>query len=117
MELDTGVFKENTITDVIGNTIQTDNLLVARVDNELSLETKDSTIIGSAGFVVVEYEHIALLNDKTTFGVIVHDDVKNIIQEKIAFRGLITDAWDGNKRAPGYLVFDDKIVENFDSSV
>ncbi len=117
IELDTGVYKENTITDATGNTIQTDNLLVARVDNELSLETKDSTVIGSAGFVVIEYEHIALLNDKTTFGVIVHDDVKNIIQEKIAFRGLITDGWDGNKRAPGYLVFDNKIVENFDSSV
>jgi hypothetical protein len=117
MELNTGVFKENTIADTTGTTIDSDNLLVARVENTLSLETKDNTIIGSAGFVVVEYEHIALLNDKTNFGVVVYDNVKNIIQEKIRFRGLITDKWDGNKRAPGYLVFDNKIVENFDSSV
>jgi len=117
MELNTGVFKENTITDATSNTINSDNLLVARVDNTLTLETKDNTMIGSAGFVVVEYEHIALLNNKTNFGVVVYDNVKNIIQEKIRFRGLITDKWDGNKRAPGYLVFDDKIVENFDSSV
>ena len=117
VELNTGVFKENTVTDTKGITVESDNLLVSRTEDVLSLETKDKTIIGSAGFVVVEYEHIALLNDKTTFGVIVHDDIKNVTQDKIAFRGLITDKWDGNKRAPGYLVFDDKIVENFDSSV
>ncbi len=117
VELNTGVFKENTITDTKGITVESDNLLVSRTEDVLSLETKDKTIIGSAGFVVVEYEHIALLNDKTTFGVVVHDDIKNINQYKIAFRGLITDKWDGNKRAPGYLVFDDKVVENFDSSV
>ena len=28
-----------------------------------------------------------------------------------------TKDWTGNTRAPGYLVFENKIVENFDSSV
>lgn len=117
LELNTSVYKENTVADLSGASIEAESLAIDRVDNVLSLETKDNTVIGSAGFVVVEYEHLALLNDKTTFGVIVNDDVKNVKQDKILFRGLITDKWDGNKRAPGYLVFDNKIVENFDSSV
>ena len=74
------------------------------------MKTTANTIIGSAGFVVVQHNHIALLQNKTTFGVVINDNVKNIIQEKIAFRGLITDLWDGQKRAPGYLVFDNKII-------
>ena len=117
LELNTGIYKENTIANLDSTSIDTSQLVIDRVDDVLSITTTDSTIIGSVGFVIVEYNHIALLNNKTTFGVVVNDNVKSIGQEKLAFRGLITDEWDGQKRAPGYLVFDNKIVENFDSSV
>ena len=117
LELNTSIYKENTIAALDSTSIDTSNLFIDRIDNILSLETIDNTIIGSVGFVVVEHDHIALLNDKTTFGVVVHDDVKGISQDRVSFRGLITSDWTGHKRAPGYLVFDNKIVENYDSSV
>ena len=117
LELNTGIYKENTVAKLDSTSIDVSNLIIDRVDNILSIETVDSIIMGSVGFVVVEYDHIALLNDKTTFGVVVHDSVKNISQDRISFRGLITSDWTGHKRAPGYLVFDNKIVENYDSSV
>ena len=117
LELNTGIYKENTIAKLDSTSIDASQLVIDRVDDILSMKTTANTIIGSAGFVVVQHNHIALLQNKTTFGVVINDNVKNIIQEKIAFRGLITDLWDGQKRAPGYLVFDNKIVENFDSSV
>ena len=116
LELNTGIYKENTIAKLDSTSIDASQLVIDRVDDILSLKTTGE-LIGSVGFVVVEHSHIALLANKTTFGVVINDNVKNIVQEKIAFRGLITDAWDGQKRAPGYLVFDNKIVENFDSSV
>ena len=117
LELNTGIWKENTVATLDSTSIDTSNLIINREDNGLSIETTDSIIIDSIGFVVVEYDHIAILNDKTTFGVVVHDSVKNISQDRVSFRGLITSDWTGHKRAPGYLVFDNKIVENFDSSV
>ena len=45
------------------------------------------------------------------------DDVKATTQQRLLVRGGRTKEWDGNKKAPGYLVFDDHIVQNFDSSV
>jgi len=116
-ELNKGVFKENTVARLDGSIIDSESLNVSRLDNVLTLTTKENETIGSVGFVVVQYEHIALLNNKTKFGVVVKDSVSNTGQDKIKFRGLITDAWTGSKSAPGYLVFDNKIVENFDSSV
>ena len=116
-QLNTGVYQENSVARTDGSIIDVEQLIVGRTNGILALETTENTPIGSIGFVVVEHEHIALLNNKTSFGVEVHNDVKNTGQYKIAFRGLITDEWTGKKSAPGYLVFDNKIVENFDSSV
>ena len=58
-----------------------------------------------------------IFENTTALGVIVYDDVKNKRQHRLLVRGQRTQEWNGEKKAPGYLVFGDHIVENFDSAV
>ena len=104
------VFKNGTLANK-------NNIVVNRENNTATFESKNNSSFGSVSIAVVNYQHAFVFKNTTTFGNVVFDDVKHNRQDRLLARGGITKDWDGNKRAPGYLVFDDHIVQNFDSSV
>ena len=90
---------------------------ISRKDGIVSIETKNQKFIGSVTSAITNFEHALIFENKTQLGVDLFDDVKNIRQQRLLVRGQRTQEWNGEKKAPGYLVFGDHIVENFDSAV
>ena len=110
-------YNNNDILDMFGSKIQHTDLSISRKDNTVSVETKEQVFIGSITTAITNYEHALIFENKTALGVDLYDDVKNKRQHRLLVRGQRTQEWNGEKKAPGYLVFGDHIVENFDSAV
>ena len=107
----------NTINYRNGTGVSKEDLLVSRQQDKVVFENKPEKSFGNITVAVVDFEHAIVFNDNTIFNNVLYDDVKMSRQERLIARGGVTKDWDGNKKAPGYLVFDDRIVQNFDSSV
>ena len=110
-------YNNNNILDIYSDKIQNTNLSISRKDGIVSIETKNQKFIGSVTSAITNFEHALIFENKTQLGVDLFDDVKNIRQQRLLVRGQRTQEWNGEKKAPGYLVFGDHIVENFDSAV
>lgn len=118
-EYNTIDYNKNNVLDQTGHVIEATDLVITRTDDTVYIKVKsdEDLVIGSISSAVLDHEHAAIFENTTTLGVTVFDDVKNFTKNRLLFKGQITDGWNGCKKAPGYLVFDDGIVQNFDSSV
>ena len=114
---DTTRYSANNMLLKDGSTVAVEDVEVKRRPDTTIISTKQKATIGNITLAILDYEHAFVFNDVTTFGNILMDDVKATTQQRLLVRGGRTKEWDGNKKAPGYLVFDDHIVQNFDSSV
>ena len=110
-------FNKNNILDANGIKIGSENLSIDRVEGTVNIKTKNGDQIGSITSAVVSYEHVLFFNNTTTRGLLFNSPEKSLRYDRIYVSGRVTDNWQGERKALGYLVFDDHIVENFDSSV
>ena len=110
-------YHRNDVLDNQGDIISNEDLSVDRLEGTVTIKTKDGSDIGSVASAVVLYEHIVILNDTSSLGVKMYDSGKMLRYHRLYAAGEITDDWTGEKSALGYLIFDDRIVQNFDSSV
>jgi len=110
-------YNSNDVLSMYSEKLEHSDLSIDRKDGTAYVETKEKQFIGSITSAVLNYEHIIVFENKTKLGVDVFDDVKNKIQSRLLIRGQRTQEWNGEKKAPGYLIIDDHIVENFDSAV
>lgn len=107
----------NSVIDSTGYTIDNSILSVTRDAQTVAVETKDDSVIASIGTASVAYEHAILFENVTQFNEIIFDDVTNIRQNRLKIIGQRTRNWTGAKQAPGYLIKDNTIIQNFDSVV
>lgn len=114
-EYNTIRYYDNNILNAKGNLVAKENLNVIRKTDYVEIES--NVAIGSITTAVIDYQHAFVFNDKTTMNNVLIDKVINNKHDRLLARGFSTRDWNGTKKAPGYLVFDDHIVENFDSSV
>ena len=116
---ETGTFDYfgNTINFRDGSGVSKENLVVSRKENVITFENKQEKSFGNITVAVVDFEHAIVFNNNTIFNNVLFDDVKMSRQDRLIARGGVTKEWNGEKKAPGHLVFDDHIVQNFDSSV
>lgn len=114
LEINTMPGQKNAIIGIDGRTIDAANLSIVRSDDMISIESVDD--IGSVTFAVADFEHAALFSNITEFKRVIFDDVLQRQQQRLHLTGQRTKDWHGKKHAPGFLVFDDKIVQNWDSS-
>ena len=110
-------YNNNDVLDTDAVRIQNSDLSISRTNGTVNIETKNKEFIGSITSAVLDYEHIVVFENKTKLGVYLFDDVSNTRQERLLVRGQRTSNWTGEKKAPGYLVVDNHIVQNFDSAV
>ena len=110
-------YNTNDILSLDSTRIDNNNLGIRRNDGIVTIETKDNEFIGSTTSAVLDYEHIVIFENRTKLGVNIFDDIKNNGQERLLLSGQRTQSWTGEKKAPGYLIFDNNIVQNFDSAV
>lgn len=100
-----------------GSDVLKENLVVSRKENKVTFENKQEKSFGNITVAVVDFEHAFVFNNNTIFNNVLFDDVKMSRQDRLIARGGVTKEWNGEKKALGHLVFDDHIVQNFDSSV
>jgi hypothetical protein len=118
LEYNTLPGKLNSILSNNRNIIEASDLLINRDTNSLTVETKPGiALMASIGTAMVTHEHALLLNNVTQFNETIFDDVTNIRQLRLKLIGQRTRNWTGAKQAPGFLVRDNTIIQNFDSTV
>ena len=110
-------YNSNDVLTIYNKTLTDSELSVNRSKGVVSVSTKNQEFIGSITSAVVEYDHVLIFENKTKLNVDIHNDVLNKIQKRLLVRGQRTNNWNGTKTAPGYLVKDNSIVQNFDSAV
>jgi hypothetical protein len=115
-EFDSVIGNINTVLNNKGQKIDVSQLSVARSNNSVTISLKNNEILGSIGFAEVDYEHGILLSNKTQFNRKIFDDVVNARFYKMWLRGERTKGWVGSRTAPGYLVHEDGITPNFDTT-
>ena len=118
LEYNTLPGKLNSILNSDRYTIEASDLLINRDTNSLTVETKPGIAsISSIGTAMVTHEHALLLQNVTQFNDAIFDDVTNVRQQRLKLVGQRTRNWTGAKQAPGFLVRENTIIQNFDSSV
>ena len=71
----------------------------------------------SVSFALARFTHAILFNNKTSFNEPILDNILNNRVERFKLLGQRTRNWSGKKYAPGYLVMNNTIIQNFDTLV
>lgn len=110
-----GVFN---VLDSTFKNIRRNELLVLRDEEttEYSLKSEEDRIYG-LGVRVVEFEHVIVIDNVSTFNDPIYQPEIGIGQNRIRFVGERTRNWNGRVEAPGYLVRDTGLILNMESSV
>ena len=110
-------YHNNDILDQNGNIIENKDISVNRQDSSVTIKTKQQGTIGGISSVVINNEHVVVFDNKTTLGINMYNGVKGNYQRRLFLNGQKTSDWTGKIKSIGYLVQDNGIVQNFDSSV
>lgn len=99
-----------------GLAIPISNLHINRGPENFTITSLDGT--GIFGFKVNTFksEHIILLNNTTGFNDLVYDPVLRLRQDRLKLNLTKTADWTGEVEAKGYIVRDNTIIPNFDTT-
>ena len=119
LEFDKLPNKTNGLLNTSGKAIDKGEVFIDRTSDSITVIVNDDTQmeIGSISFAEVDFEHAAVFKNITQFNDVLYNAVNNQRHHRLSIEGQRTKDWDGNKRAPGYLVFAGTVVENWDTSV
>ena len=111
----------NVILASDGTAIPNEYLKINRGENSISVGLNDNPlnidVLGCVAIAEIDYEHAIIFSNITQFNETIHNSLFNQRQWRLKLTGKRTKDWDGRKTAPGYLIEDNKIIENFDTSV
>lgn len=97
------------------DTISLSNLKISRTNNETVINSADVEIYGTK-LNKKYYQHIIIANNTTKFNDIICSNLLGVKKPRLKIIGKKTENWSGKPSANGYVVKDDSIVENFESS-
>lgn len=87
------------------------------IQGATTVTDKNADKIACVASAVIDYEHAIIFNNITQFNEIIYDDVVNHRHQRLKIRGQRTRDWSGAKEAPGYLIKDNTIIQNYDTAV
>lgn len=110
-------FYRNYAIDQNSSVIEPKNLVVLRNDTNTEIFTKsgESSIYGIE-LSVVSYEHIVKIKNQTRFGDIIYDTIFGLERDRLKIVGERTRGWNGKISSNGYIVRENDIIKNYDSS-
>lgn len=108
----------NYALDKENNIIDPNKLVIFRDDitTELFSKSGESVIYGIE-LSVISYEHIVSIKNQTRFGDVIYDTTFGIERDRIRLIGERTRNWNGKISSNGFIVRDNDIVRNYDSTV
>jgi len=110
------------IIDANGNQIRAYDVLIDRKsmepDSETVFQVKDeeATQIYGIRLYKVQLEHIFIFDNITNFDDAIHDPTIFLAHKRIIWRGSRTKNWNGKLYSPGYIVNENSILPNFDTT-
>ena len=98
--------------------IRRNEMLVLRDQDktEIAVKTAGKDLFG-VGVKVVEYEHIIVINNKSSFSDTIYVPQLGVGQNRVRVVGERTRNWTGRVEAPGYIVQNTGLILNVESSV
>lgn len=105
--------QDTTVIDTTGST-NTNTQLELIQGNDV-VKTPQPDVILSISFALTRYTHQLLLDNVTSFNETIYRPELNARQERLKLTGQRTRNWQGRKDAPGYLIQDHTILQNFDT--
>lgn len=101
------------ILDTAGNPIYNKNVDVYRHRNYTKIQPTEK-IMTLLKLREIENEHIMLFDNETIYGNKLYDPLLCVKTQRLKIMGIIADGWDGTLFAPGYIIENDGLVENYD---
>jgi acetyl esterase/lipase len=112
-KLSNGVYS---ILDKRGVSINPQDTLINRQDRFIQVVPNDlGTGVYYLRVSAKETEHIVLFDNITEFNDTVYDPLLRVRQDRLQFTGTKTNNWFGKLEAPGFLVQDNTLIQNFDN--
>lgn len=106
------------LLDIDGKAVSSKNVIVIRNQTDTEIIIKNNSIkLFGINVIISEYEHVIALNPISQFGDIVYNPLIGNGQSRIKISGQRTRNWNGRIEANGYLVTNDSIIGNIETSV
>lgn len=106
------------LLDKNGKSVSPKNILIIRNQTDTEISKKNETFdLYGIHVTVSEYEHVLSLSPISQFGDVIYDDVLGVAQKRIKISGERTRNWNGRIEANGYIVTNNSIFGNFETSV
>ena len=111
----------NRFFSVIGKNkkpVKSNDIVILRNDetSEIYLKTNVNNIFGIK-ICIVEYEHVVIINNVTSFGDKIYDQASGLIHDHVNLFGKRTRDWKGRLTSNGYLINDSGIIHNVETSI
>ena len=105
------------ILNKYGNKIPIKDYTVERISDRVQIKTINNvnTIFGLK-LNVVNSEHVAIFDNVSNFNDVMYDPILRLRQDRIKINIRKTTDWNGKIRADGFLVTDNNIIPNFDTT-
>jgi hypothetical protein len=98
-----------------GNPIDRRNVVVNRVDEEVTILSKLADVYGTR-VNIQEIEHALFFSNKTIFGDIIYEPLFDLRQPRLRLIGNRSTDWNGRLDAPGFILIDNQIKSNYEKS-
>ena len=112
LESDQGQFS---ILDDEGKVILPTECIITREDTEVTISPPAGKQLYGVILYTDEIEHSLLINNRTTFGDTIFDDVFNARQKRVKLKGTRTKNWNGTLTAEGYIITNNGLKPNYDT--
>jgi len=107
---------EGIVSIVSSNTTSNSQTQIGSIQpvDTVTNNTTPGRVVG-LNVALTRYYHSVLFNNVTTFNEIIYTPLTGLAQRRFKIVGQKTSSFDGSKSAPGYLIGEDTIIQNFDT--
>lgn len=112
-DISSGVYS---ILNKSGYPISVKDTFVTRNDDTLTIQPNVDEIF-AVRLTVSEIEHVVVFNNRTSFNDIVYEPLLGLRQPRLKIQGNRTIDWNGRLHAPGFIIGQNSITANFDTSI
>jgi len=102
---------DNQIQDQNKQLLGVQNLIIERFNNEFRASTQDNQVISFVNLKFTAYEHLIVFRNVTVFGDLIYDPTTGARQNRLRLFGNLTNDWNGQLNAPGFILNQDNIEE------
>jgi len=102
---------DNMVLDQNRTQLDTKNLVIDRIDNSFSITSLTDQTISYLNIKFVSFENMVVLDNRSIFADLIYNPTTGARQNRIKLVGTLTDNWNGQLDAPGFILNQDNIKE------